>query len=264
MDSEARIVYLGISNGVLMTMNKFVFALALALVAAPAAAAVTVPSTPAQFAALNDSVFLNFGDGYLSSVQQPGLEAAATFRLSSRSGGNGTTNWSSWTFTIDNLANNSSGSVTASRLSAFGFDVNPNVSGASATGMFDLSTRNSNISNGISVEVCFRDAGGNCNGGGNGGLEQGESIPNGAFQTNTFTLLFSQAQSAINLDRFVVRYQSINTLAGVVGGSGVGLVGDGPIDPFGNPVPEPATWAMLIAGFGLVGAMARRRRAIAA
>jgi hypothetical protein len=29
-------------------------------------------------------------------------------------------------------------------------------------------------------------------------------------------------------------------------------------------VPEPASWAMLIAGFGLVGALARRRRAIAA
>jgi hypothetical protein len=28
----------------------------------------------------------------------------------------------------------------------------------------------------------------------------------------------------------------------------------------GGPVPEPATWAMLIAGFGLVGAAARRRR----
>jgi hypothetical protein len=29
-------------------------------------------------------------------------------------------------------------------------------------------------------------------------------------------------------------------------------------------VPEPASWAMLIAGFGLVGAAARRRRAVAA
>jgi hypothetical protein len=32
----------------------------------------------------------------------------------------------------------------------------------------------------------------------------------------------------------------------------------------GPAVPEPASWAMLIAGFGLVGAMSRRRRAVAA
>lgn len=36
-----------------------------------------------------------------------------------------------------------------------------------------------------------------------------------------------------------------------------GALRDGP--PTGA-IPEPATWAMLIAGFGLVGAMARRRR----
>lgn len=29
-------------------------------------------------------------------------------------------------------------------------------------------------------------------------------------------------------------------------------------------IPEPATWAMLITGFGLVGATVRRRRALAA
>jgi hypothetical protein len=35
------------------------------------------------------------------------------------------------------------------------------------------------------------------------------------------------------------------------------------IEKGGNGVPEPATWAMLVAGFGLVGAAARRRRNIA-
>lgn len=32
----------------------------------------------------------------------------------------------------------------------------------------------------------------------------------------------------------------------------------------GEAIPEPATWAMLIAGFGLIGAAVRRRRAVAA
>lgn len=32
------------------------------------------------------------------------------------------------------------------------------------------------------------------------------------------------------------------------------------LDPGGGAVPEPATWAMLLSGFGLVGVSARRRR----
>ena len=50
------------------------------------------------------------------------------------------------------------------------------------------------------------------------------------------------------------------------GGPEIGLVGAS--KPLGIPpvpgVPEPASWAMLIAGFGLVGMAARRRRAFAA
>ncbi|WP_310476064.1 PEPxxWA-CTERM sorting domain-containing protein [Sandarakinorhabdus sp.] len=36
------------------------------------------------------------------------------------------------------------------------------------------------------------------------------------------------------------------------------------IDTVGAAIPEPASWAMLLAGFGLVGFAARRRRAVAA
>jgi hypothetical protein len=41
------------------------------------------------------------------------------------------------------------------------------------------------------------------------------------------------------------------------GGDGGGAGGGGPV----GGVPEPAAWAMLIAGFGLVGAAQRRRQA---
>jgi hypothetical protein len=35
------------------------------------------------------------------------------------------------------------------------------------------------------------------------------------------------------------------------------------VDPIPGGVPEPATWAMMIGGFGMAGAMLRRRRALA-
>ncbi|OYU14796.1 MAG: hypothetical protein CFE37_09330, partial [Alphaproteobacteria bacterium PA4] len=38
----------------------------------------------------------------------------------------------------------------------------------------------------------------------------------------------------------------------------------GPVMPLAPGVPEPANWALLIAGFGLTGAMQRRRRSVAA
>lgn len=40
--------------------------------------------------------------------------------------------------------------------------------------------------------------------------------------------------------------------------------GDFSSDPAPEPVPEPATWGMLIVGFGMVGFVARRRKAVAA
>jgi hypothetical protein len=42
----------------------------------------------------------------------------------------------------------------------------------------------------------------------------------------------------------------------------VNFVDTTPVGP--PPIPEPATWGLLIAGFGLVGAASRRRHRIAA
>lgn len=49
-----------------------------------------------------------------------------------------------------------------------------------------------------------------------------------------------------------------------VGGVGTFVVPASPVGPPPVPgVPEPSTWAMLMAGFGLVGAAVRRRQALA-
>ncbi len=54
-----------------------------------------------------------------------------------------------------------------------------------------------------------------------------------------------------------------NTAGGHPGGSGFGRWGTFVAQVFVAGVPEPSNWAMLIAGFGLVGAVQRRRRQIA-
>jgi hypothetical protein len=60
--------------------------------------------------------------------------------------------------------------------------------------------------------------------------------------------------------------QSVGVLSfGQVGGQPVGIFNGTLSGELNAPaIPEPGSWAMLIAGFGLVGAVARRRRFVAA
>lgn len=51
-----------------------------------------------------------------------------------------------------------------------------------------------------------------------------------------------------------------NPIAGALANSASGQNYNVAFAPYSGAVPEPASWAMLIAGFGLVGAAARRRR----
>lgn len=81
-----------------------------------------------------------------------------------------------------------------------------------------------------------------------------------------------------NENVFVITNPTATSFFGIRSTSGLtsfAIVGPGTIDgPFRWPsannlvlaaaIPEPATWAMLIAGFGLVGVAARRRRPAAA
>jgi hypothetical protein len=217
--------------------------------AVPAAAALPLVSTPVTLLGTDIGSTFSFQyNGYINETLQSGLSARTTFRLTSVSADQKT-----WNFAIDELANTSGGPITASRVSLFAFNVDPNVVGTSATGTFNRLGYNAVVPQfGGRFDVCFRAGGGgtSCSGGGGSGVTLGNSIDSGSF-----ALTFADAVASLRLDNFVVRYQSIQ-------GSNLGASGAGTATYF-EPLPEPGTWAMMITGFGLAGAVARRQRKLA-
>ncbi len=141
------------------------------------------------------------------------------------------------------LFNTSSSPMTSARVTGFGFDLTPNNTGAAIlTGtVFDQGDSGS-ISNGMSVEVCITTH--NCSGGGGDGVIIGQST------NGSFSLTFASSPSNISLGNFVVRYQSLQGAGDAGSGVGISVAA----------VPEPATWAMMLIGFGAMGASLRRNR----
>jgi hypothetical protein len=207
-------------------------------VATPSMAAITVTGTgDATTATVHSgdtlSSFMLTFDAESNGVVIPGVSSTLTLTLQSVSGG-GTS------YLFNYLVNNTS-SVT-SRVSVFGFDVAPNILSASSTGVFPT-TSSGSLEN-HSLEVCF-DSGNtnNCN-----SSTGGAGVTNGNSGQGTLTLNFSTAQSSIVLSNFLEKYQGIGP--------------DG-ISAQGHPVPgvpEPATWALMLVGFGGIGMAMRRRR----
>lgn len=246
--------------------------------AAPASATIALTTTSATVG-LNDagSSFIVNYDGRSGSPVSiiGGLNATATFGLSSVS-----SNGKAWTFSyaIDNV---STAPVTMSRISVFGFNVNQALLSGSATGLFNGGTGSGNVPNAQpDVGICFLSGskssgvvkggngkGGKGNGGGNGGGGNcagggGEGIrPADAAATGSFTLNFANGQSSIALSNFYARYQSLD----VRGNSATSATGLGTVfvPAAVGAVPEPATWGMMILGFGMVGAGMRRRKVAA-
>lgn len=244
-----------LNSGVTL-MNKFAVSFALAALAltAPASASIAITSSPATLtSAMEGWSFTRNYAGYVNETAITGLTGQITFTLQDVSD-----DFKTWTF-LASVTNTSSAPV-GSRLSGFGFQVDPNVSGATAAAGGDFTNvgfnKNFNQLN-PNLELCFSDGNGSCPNGGGGLL-------NGQTGSQTFSLLFGSApiNNTITLDQFAMRFQSISGVPrcgdSTDCSSGVGIgTGGGPVDPFG--VPEPSSWAMLIAGFGLVGAAARRR-----
>jgi len=186
--------------------------------------------------------------GQVNGAAATQLSALLTLNLASISA-----DGRSYTFNYS-LTNDSS---VASRIRSFGFDVDGGfLTGASATGAYPNRRLGDHFPEAIgNRDVCFHAAGNgqsDCTGGPNG-LTQGQT-GNGSFTLNFSSM--RPAPGSIYLDLFVVRFQSISPGLNGGGTSGVGI---GNVVP--PPVPEPATWLMMILGFFSFGIILRQRAA---
>jgi hypothetical protein len=201
------------------------------------------------FTTAGDTSIIDF-NGLVDGNPDADLDADLTLTLLSITGG------TDFNFSYA-LENNSSGDDLGARLTAFGFNVDPNFTTASVSGAF-TEWRFGNVPGGLpNAEFCAT-AGNTCSGGTGGGILVGDT------GSGLLTLSFAVAPTGgLDLSDFYVRYQSLGADRE---GSGVGVGtpcvtgGDCGGGGGGNEVPEPATWAMMIMGFGGVGAMMRRRR----
>jgi hypothetical protein len=186
--------------------------LAVAMTSPASAAVVVNGSTPSSFQVLFD--------GNVASTPVAGLTAAMVFNFV-----NATNGGTRYNFNYT-LTNTSSGPITASRVSGFGFNVSPNVTAAAATGVFDNAVLGGAFPNGVgTLDVCINGAN-TCQGGASFGPTLGNS------QVGSFSIDFAQAQSAITFGSILVRYQSIE-------GTRLGNSGTGAGTPVVTAVPEP-------------------------
>lgn len=214
--------------------------------------AISAPANAATFVAAGDSHIVHF-DGFAGGVVN-GLTSKLTLTFNGFTNGGTLANFS---YTI---ANTSAAPVTASRVSSFGWDIDtPNFSFANSTessptySLRDGGQFPQPNDGGGPREFCLS-AGPNCGGGAGGGILLGGS------ETSSFAIAFTSSQAQVALSNFVARYQSIDGAGQVSSAIGRPTTPPPPPPPV---VPEPATWAMLIIGFGLVGSAMRRRQGVA-
>ena len=211
------------------------------LSATPAMAAIVVnpngSATVSSDTNVGDNFTVNF-DGFEAGSVIPGVTSSLTLTFAGTSGNS---------YVFNYLLTNTSGApATSSSVTAFGFNIDPNalLSSSTVTGAFDVVSTGT-LSQGYSLEMCFKNGQNNNCAGGNNGVTLGTS------GSGTINLGFSSLPQSVTLSDYLLRYQQVN-------GSGSAV---------GSPVaavPEPATWAMMLIGFGAIGFSMRRRSPILA
>ena len=172
----------------------------------------------------------------------PGLSADLTLTLT------GITDPTHWVFSYD-LTNTSSSPITASSITALGFNVSSALDLSTSTVSGDFGTiAGGQISQGpgFAVDICAKTGpnNNNCAGG------QPPAIAFGESGSGTLTLELLSGASSLTLSDYTIRWQAITGAAGTPE-SAIGQV---------TNVPEPATWAMMLLGFGATGFVIRRSR----
>jgi hypothetical protein len=222
-------------------IRKLAFAAAsvLALVATPALAdPITLDAGD-----VGTSFTLNY-NGFADGSVVNGLGASTTFTLTGVTG---------TAYNFDYAVANTTGGGVGSRVSSFAFDTNPDISSASSTGTYNYTVLDSNYPNGIgNVDVCFKGGSSNSCAGNSGG------VTTGGTGTGSLTLNFSDPISALMLDNFFVRYQSITGAGNVTSASGA-VTSSSTSTSGGTPVPEPGMIVLFGMGAAAV-AFSRRRR----
>ncbi|MFD1788149.1 cistern family PEP-CTERM protein [Sphingomonas floccifaciens] len=219
-------------------MIKFAAISALALLAStPVAQAASIVS--------GNTVSLDRTNALTWTTSFAGTDGAAAVLTFNYTGANAAGTAWNFTYSVDNTSVSPS---LAARLGVFGFDTSGtpasvvvganNSFGASAGGNFNgLGNR----------DVCFF-TGSNCNGSGNSGVTVSDMPVSGAF-----TLNYATGQTNLTVDNFAARWQAAGA------NNNLSLSATGTIT---SAVPEPATWAMMMLGFGVVGYGMRRRTAV--
>ena len=195
---------------------------------------------------LNKSFTVDY-NGYTGSGTIDGLASQIVFTLTGTTANSYTLSYA--------VSNTSASPITGSRVSGFGFNTDPTISGASSTGTYSVTALNSNVPNVGTVDVCFKGGGGtnSCAGGGGGGVNLGDS------GSGTLTLSFASPVTSLTLSDFFTRYQSISGAGSTTSAVGSGTISSSSGDSSGGtPVPEPGMIGLFALGVGAL--MLRRGR----